>query len=98
MGTWQAGKRMWVGVEDTDSIKTIRAAYEAGITTIDTAEVYGEGHSEQIVAEALSLYPEQALDNVLAAKIKLSAAQLAEIDAIGRIVTAHLDNSPIMWN
>lgn len=54
MGTWQAGKRMWVGIEDTDSIKTIRAAYEAGITTIDTAEVYGEGHSERIVAEAVA--------------------------------------------
>jgi len=54
MGTWQAGKKMWVGIEDTDSIKTIRAAFEAGITTIDTAEVYGEGHSERIVAEALS--------------------------------------------
>ncbi|MBX9254828.1 aldo/keto reductase [Desmonostoc muscorum CCALA 125] len=54
MGTWQAGKRMWVGIEDADSIKTIRAGFEAGITTIDTAEVYGEGHSEQIVAEALS--------------------------------------------
>ncbi|MBD2362500.1 aldo/keto reductase [Anabaena minutissima FACHB-250] len=54
MGTWQAGKKMWVGIEDADSIKTIRAAFEAGITTIDTAEVYGEGHSEQIVAEALS--------------------------------------------
>ena len=26
MGTWQAGKRMWVGIEDADSIKTIRAA------------------------------------------------------------------------
>lgn len=54
MGTWQAGKRMWVGIEDADSIKTIRAGYEAGITTIDTAEVYGNGHSEQIVAETLS--------------------------------------------
>jgi myo-inositol catabolism protein IolS len=54
MGTWQAGKKMWVGIEDTDSIKTIRAAVDAGITTIDTAEVYGEGHSERIVAEALS--------------------------------------------
>ncbi|OKH20290.1 aldo/keto reductase [Hydrococcus rivularis NIES-593] len=54
MGTWQAGKRMWVGIEDEESIKAIRTAYEAGITTIDTAEVYGEGHSEQIVAKALS--------------------------------------------
>ncbi|MCG6134860.1 MAG: aldo/keto reductase [Nostoc sp. LLA-1] len=54
MGTWQAGKKMWVGIEDDDSIKTIRAAFEAGITTIDTAEVYGEGHSERIIAAALS--------------------------------------------
>lgn len=54
MGTWQAGKRMWVGVEDADSIKTIQGAFEAGITTIDTAEAYGQGHSERIVAEALS--------------------------------------------
>jgi myo-inositol catabolism protein IolS len=45
---------MWVGIEDADSIKTIRAAYEAGITTIDTPEAYGGGHSEQIIAEALS--------------------------------------------
>ncbi|MDJ0735884.1 MAG: aldo/keto reductase [Nostocaceae cyanobacterium] len=54
MGTWQAGKRGWVGIEDADTIKTIRAAFEAGITTIDTAEVYGDGYSEQIVAVALS--------------------------------------------
>ncbi|MBW4628531.1 MAG: aldo/keto reductase [Brasilonema octagenarum HA4186-MV1] len=53
-GTWQAGKKMWVGVEDTNSIKAIRAAFEAGITTVDTAEVYGDGHSERIVAQALS--------------------------------------------
>ncbi len=59
MGTWQAGKKMWVGVEDTDSIKAIRAGLEAGITTIDTAEVYGDGHSERIVAEALSDVGEQ---------------------------------------
>jgi myo-inositol catabolism protein IolS len=54
MGTWQAGKRMWVGIEDSETIKAIRSGFEAGITTIDTAEVYGTGHSEQIVAQALS--------------------------------------------
>lgn len=54
MGTWQAGKAMWVGIEDAETVKAIRGAFEAGITTIDTAEIYGEGHSEQIVAEALS--------------------------------------------
>lgn len=54
MGTWQAGKRMWAGIEDAETVKAMRGAFEAGITTFDTAEVYGEGHSEQIIAQALS--------------------------------------------
>jgi aryl-alcohol dehydrogenase-like predicted oxidoreductase len=44
---------MWVGIDDTESIQAIRAAYDAGITTFDTAEVYGSGHSERIVGNAL---------------------------------------------
>ncbi|MCT7951433.1 aldo/keto reductase [Ancylothrix sp. C2] len=54
MGTWQAGKNMWIGIEDTETTKAMRAAFDAGITTFDTAEVYGNGHSEQIVGQALS--------------------------------------------
>jgi len=53
MGTWQTGKAMWVGIDDKESITAIRAAYDAGITTFDTAEVYGNGHSEKIVGNAL---------------------------------------------
>jgi aryl-alcohol dehydrogenase-like predicted oxidoreductase len=57
MGTWQAGQKQWVGIEDEESIKAIRAAVDAGITTIDTAEVYGNGHSEQVIAQALNDMP-----------------------------------------
>lgn len=52
-GTWQAGKSGWVGIEDAEVIKAMRAAYDAGITTFDTAEVYGKGYSEELVAQAL---------------------------------------------
>lgn len=52
----------------------------------------------QTNAIAGARYSEQALDNALAAQIQLSTAQLAEIDAIGRSVTDHLDNNQIMWN
>ncbi|MGL4621752.1 MAG: aldo/keto reductase, partial [Chroococcidiopsis sp.] len=38
MGTWQAGKKMWAGIDDRESVRAIRAAVDAGITTIDTAE------------------------------------------------------------
>jgi len=53
MGTWQTGKEMWVGIDDNESISAIKAAYDAGITTFDTAEVYGNGHSEKIVGKVL---------------------------------------------
>lgn len=49
-GPWQWG---WGAQEDKDSLKTIHAALETGINWIDTAAVYGLGHSEMIVAEAL---------------------------------------------
>ncbi len=41
---------------------------------------------------------EQATANAQAANIQLSEAELQEIDSIGRIVTDHLDDNPIMWN
>ena len=54
MGTWQTGKAMWVGIEDAESTRAIRAAFDAGINTFDTAEYYGHGHSERVLGEALA--------------------------------------------
>lgn len=54
MGTWQAGKRWWVDIDDAETIRTIQAAVDAGITTLDTTEIYGDGHSEQMIAKAVS--------------------------------------------
>lgn len=53
-GLWQAGKEMWPGIDDKETTKAVRAAFEAGITTFDTAEAYGRGHSEKILAAATS--------------------------------------------
>ena len=54
MGTWQAGKRMWAGIDDAEITKAIRAAFDAGITTFDTAEEYGWGYSERTLGKALA--------------------------------------------
>jgi aryl-alcohol dehydrogenase-like predicted oxidoreductase len=43
----------WGDVEDDESMAAIRAAFDAGITLFDTANVYGTGHSERILGEAL---------------------------------------------
>jgi len=54
LGTWAIGGWMWGGSDDRDSIRTIHAAIDRGITLIDTAPVYGFGHSEEIVGTALA--------------------------------------------
>ena len=43
---------MWTGIDDNESERAVRAAMDAGITTFDTAEVYGNGHSEKILGQS----------------------------------------------
>src|SRR5213079_890402 len=56
-GAWAIGgsgwQFAWGAQDDRDSIAAIRAALDAGINWIDTAAVYGLGHSEEVVARAL---------------------------------------------
>ena len=52
-GAWAAGGWMWGGTERKDAIRAIQAAYDEGVTSIDTAPVYGQGTSEEIVGEAI---------------------------------------------
>jgi aryl-alcohol dehydrogenase-like predicted oxidoreductase len=56
LGTWAIGGWMWGGTEDTESIQTIHRALDQGINLIDTAPVYGFGHSESIVGQAVKEY------------------------------------------
>ena len=53
-GTWDWG---WGAQEDQDSINTIVKAIESGINWIDTAPIYGLGHSEKVIAKALKALP-----------------------------------------
>ncbi|AQS83610.1 MAG: aldo/keto reductase [Acetobacter aceti] len=54
LGTWAIGGWMWGGPDDRNAIATIQEAVDLGITLIDTAPVYGFGHSEEIVGQALA--------------------------------------------
>ncbi|MFT9375172.1 aldo/keto reductase [Komagataeibacter saccharivorans] len=53
LGTWAIGGWMWGGPDDRQAIATIQEAVDLGITLIDTAPVYGFGHSEEVVGQAL---------------------------------------------
>ena len=54
LGTWAIGGWMWGGADEAQSIATIRAAVERGVTLIDTAPAYGFGDAEEIVGKALA--------------------------------------------
>ena len=52
LGTWQLGGG-WGEVTDEAALATLRAAYEAGTTFLDTADVYGDGRSETLIGKFL---------------------------------------------
>lgn len=56
-GAWAAGGMMWGGTDHDASVRAMRASYELGVTTFDTAPVYGMGYSEQLVGEAIKGLP-----------------------------------------
>ena len=62
LGCWAIGGPFWAGetpqgwgeVDDHESIRAIHAGIELGVTLFDTANVYGAGHSERVLARALA--------------------------------------------
>ena len=56
-GAWAIGGWMWGGADRNDALEAIHASYEHGVTSIDTAAIYGQGRSEEIVGEALRSLP-----------------------------------------
>jgi aryl-alcohol dehydrogenase-like predicted oxidoreductase len=56
-GAWAIGGWMWGGSEKKDAIEAIYASYDHGVTSFDTAPIYGQGRSEEIVGEAIRGLP-----------------------------------------
>jgi myo-inositol catabolism protein IolS len=99
MGTWQAGKDMWVGIDDSETIEALRAAFEAGITTIDTAEYYGNGHSERIIGEALTDVRDQVVyaTKVFSNHLRYDQVMQACHGSLKNLKTDYLDLYQIHW-
>ena len=99
MGTWQAGQKMWSGINDNESIAAIRAAVDGGITTIDTAEVYGTGHSEQVIAKAVSNIRDRLVyaSKVFANHLKYDQVIEACDRSLKNLNTDYLDLYQIHW-
>jgi aryl-alcohol dehydrogenase-like predicted oxidoreductase len=52
-GAWQLGGD-WGKVDDAQSIDTLHYAFDQGVNFVDTAELYGNGHSEDVIGRALN--------------------------------------------
>jgi len=107
LGTWAIGGWMWGGTDDVTSIATIRYAVDSGINLIDTAPVYGFGHSEEVVGKALVGIRDQVViatkaglewsngeiwRNTTAARIRIEIE-----DSLRRLRTDRIDLYQIHW-
>jgi aryl-alcohol dehydrogenase-like predicted oxidoreductase len=109
IGTWAIGGWMWGGADEAESIATLRAAPEHGVTLIDTAPVYGFGRSEEIVGKAIAEGGLRARMKI-ATKVGLEwrdgkvfrnasrARIMLEIeDSLRRLQTDHIDVYQVHW-
>lgn len=60
-GAWAIGGWMWGGSDEKDAVAAIQASLDRGVTTIDTAAIYGMGYSEELVAKAIKGRRDQAV-------------------------------------
>lgn len=98
-GGWQSGKEFWVGIDDTETIEAHVAALDAGMTTFDTAEAYGAGHSERILAKAIGarrseiqIFTKVSWNNLRRDKVIKSCER-----SLKNLNTDHIDLYQIHW-
>jgi aryl-alcohol dehydrogenase-like predicted oxidoreductase len=94
LGCWGlVGGVNWGPQSEADSLATIRAALDGGVTFFDTAELYGEGASEELVGKALT---GRRREVVIASKVKdihLSAGEIQRAceRSLRRLCTDYID-------
>jgi aryl-alcohol dehydrogenase-like predicted oxidoreductase len=80
LGTWQLGAD-WGSVTEADALAVLRAAVESGVTFLDTADVYGDGRSEQLIGRFLAGSADHGI--TVATKMGRRVAQVPENYTLG---------------
>lgn len=112
VGTWAIGGKNSMGggygeIDDTESIQAIRAMVDRGVNLIDTAPIYGEGHSEEVVGRAVEDIRDQVLiatkygsyiEDGKGVHCSRSDSVLREFDAsLARLKTDYVDMYLMHW-
>jgi diketogulonate reductase-like aldo/keto reductase len=96
-GTWNTPLR---GAARDEAIRALRAGIELGMTHIDTAEMYGDGGSEELIAEAIAGLPREQLfvvSKVLPSNASFEGTQRACERSLQRLKLAYLDCYLLHW-
>jgi aryl-alcohol dehydrogenase-like predicted oxidoreductase len=102
-GAWEAGGQFWgPGPTHDKVIQAMRDGFDAGMTWIDTAEVYGRGQSEEIVGEAVRDYPDVLVFTKVAPKpsgsgFKSDQVRQAAEQSLKRLGKDHIDLYQLHW-
>lgn len=99
LGAWQAGAKGWGKINDLDVKNAILTSIEMGLNFIDTAEVYGEGHSETVIGEVVK---DMRDDIVIATKasgghLRPDYLERALEGSLKRLNTNYIDLYQIHW-
>jgi len=100
MGCWAiVGDSTWGPQDERDSIAAIHAALDEGINFFDTAEMYGDGYSEQLLGRALADRREEAVivSKVSPNHLEPNALKEACESSLRRLRTDYLDLYLIHW-
>lgn len=99
IGTWQAGKNQWVGIDDASIDQALDLAFRHGVRLFDTAPDYGNGYSECVLGRAIVRW-----DSDVCVVSKLSPFRLAYSDvgasseaSLRRLKRDYLDALLIHW-
>jgi len=101
MGCWAIGGQFFdgemqlgfTGHDDAESIATVHAAYDAGVRLFDTAPVYGAGHSERMLGEALKGRSDVTISTKIGLRFDENSRQVLGEDIDPADLTAALNSS-----
>jgi len=97
LGCWVFGGSDWGIQNENDSLDAIKAGYDRGITHFDTAQVYGKGHSEELLGRALKGVREKVF---IATKMMFTQKEKVEgsiVSSLKRLKTDYVDLFYIHW-
>ena len=90
---------MWAGIDDAETTKAIRIAFDLGMNVFDTAATYGDGHSEKILGKALS---DVRGDAIIATKVFFTQLKYEQVieschQSLINLNTDYIDLFQIHW-